>query len=252
MFCKECGKQIEDDSKFCMYCGKEYVNVQKNSPPEFNPIITNNRIEKINKVLGLNISNKLIGFYLLWVLIHFIILLINGQFETNGDFWPITDSRIYKYDISEFLIFTIVPLMLLIIMNFLKSDKKNEKYDLNFKRNSSLKNDKYDLNFKRKFSFLIWGVILTLINITFWIFMIELVEIMAFQEQQSIIQTILFFSFFSKLIIVILIVSYVKLLKRNRIGWGIFAFFFPRLCLILVSFQRKLNDKSGLLDEKIM
>lgn len=46
MYCKNCGKQIDDDSKFCNYCGTEQsINIYRES---------NSEKEKI----GINLNNQ--------------------------------------------------------------------------------------------------------------------------------------------------------------------------------------------------
>ena len=36
MFCSKCGKQIEDSSKFCVFCGTRFADVpQQQSPPQY-------------------------------------------------------------------------------------------------------------------------------------------------------------------------------------------------------------------------
>ena len=34
MYCKNCGKEIADDSKFCQYCGTAQQQVQVNEPTQ--------------------------------------------------------------------------------------------------------------------------------------------------------------------------------------------------------------------------
>lgn len=76
-----------------------------------------------------SISNKAKAIYLLWVLIHFLLWMFNGfiihQYvkglvfrwsNTNyyNKFFPLSD--IQYYDISEFLFYTIVPIVLTAII----------------------------------------------------------------------------------------------------------------------------------------
>ena len=34
MICKKCKKEIDDDSKFCIYCGEKFINKQTKKPKE--------------------------------------------------------------------------------------------------------------------------------------------------------------------------------------------------------------------------
>ena len=71
MFCKNCGKEIADDSKFCNFCGSEQQSATAIS--ENNPSTED---EKTNKTLW-----AIIGGCLIFVFIN--VLIIAGA--TNGD-----------------------------------------------------------------------------------------------------------------------------------------------------------------------
>ena len=76
MFCKICGKEIADDSKFCNFCGSEQQSataISENSP--------STEDEKTNKTLWAIFGGCLIGGCLIFVFI--IVLIIVGA--TNGD-----------------------------------------------------------------------------------------------------------------------------------------------------------------------
>ena len=76
MFCKNCGKEIADDSKFCNFCGSEQQSataIYENNP--------STEDEKTNKTLWAIFGGCLIGGCLIFVFI--IVLIIVGA--TNGD-----------------------------------------------------------------------------------------------------------------------------------------------------------------------
>lgn len=70
MYCKHCGKQIDDNSQFCKYCGKKLVETNKVSIEFTKPNI--NIHTQLNK--GLSIwkdlqANKRIKHYILSIII---------------------------------------------------------------------------------------------------------------------------------------------------------------------------------------
>ena len=234
MFCKECGKEIANDSKFCSHCGANQISgnsstviAEKTENEE--PVISEKQINKLKSTFGINISKKTIGYYLIWIVAHFIILLVNGDFEYDEDFWPITDLDIYYYDFSEFLIYTIVPLLFLFAINLFKNDEKEK-----------IKQSKYDLSFKRDFGYLTWGIIILGIYIAYWAINEDF-----FYYELGIANksgTWAIASMIIRIIITVKVVGYAGKLNRNKTGWGFLGFFIPLLSLIIVSFQYKLKD----------
>ena len=73
-------------------------------------------------------NKKLLGFYTLWITMHFIIFV----FSTNGvkkEFWPLTDYTLMSsYDITEFIIYSICPMLLIISINLISSSNHENKH----------------------------------------------------------------------------------------------------------------------------
>jgi len=88
-------------------------------------------------ILKQGISEKLLGFYLIWIAVHLILLLtIDNTLTYKSELWPFMPSHTYysrsvdssfsgrkyfdplsaydksSYDYSEFIIYTIIPLIL--------------------------------------------------------------------------------------------------------------------------------------------
>ena len=61
MFCSNCGKEIEDNAKFCKYCGKNFVSNSENNTE-------NNNINANRLTLG----DVVVGGIILFVIIFFI------------------------------------------------------------------------------------------------------------------------------------------------------------------------------------
>jgi len=71
-------------------------------------------------------NNKVfIGIYLIWFLLHIIFLLTSPvRSYSRSEFWPFGDGDMKYYDITEFLLYTIAPIIIYLIYYFLKDDIK--------------------------------------------------------------------------------------------------------------------------------
>ena len=105
MYCKHCGKEIDDNSTFCKYCGKSQGNTQK---------------EMAIKPVWI--------VYIIWTLANFYLLMGEKAFEAYDDdvsrfFYPFTSKQYYYYswdkkfyDFSEFLVYVfIIPAILFVV-----------------------------------------------------------------------------------------------------------------------------------------
>tara|TARA_B100000315_G_C14008237_1_gene333314 strand:+ start:44 stop:298 length:255 start_codon:yes stop_codon:yes gene_type:complete len=75
------------------------------------------------------------GIWILWLVFHIIVALVSGNgdfFEMDNYFFPFSyDSELGEYDISEFLSYLIIPVLLYIafrILNpeFFRTPEENE------------------------------------------------------------------------------------------------------------------------------
>lgn len=123
MFCKKCGKEIQNDSIFCPFCGTK----QNEAKIEINDILI---FVKKNK--------KWTYPYFIWIIFHFALLLSSTKENLEG-FYPWNDSISYLlqytkdvffdisltdkcnvYDISEFFVYTIIiPLFVFVVARYL-------------------------------------------------------------------------------------------------------------------------------------
>lgn len=148
MYCIECGSQIPETSKFCYHCGKkqtepEPILKKKNAEVNIDKEITRKVIEVHKSSFDNQFIKKAMGWYLAWILLHLSLLLIFSRAAFNSsnsnegveDFWPF-DSCSYcdfaeQYDISEFLVYTIFPLVILVIICLTRNQgQKNEQCQL--------------------------------------------------------------------------------------------------------------------------
>lgn len=141
MYCIECGAQIPDNSKFCSHCGKPQNEAEPSIKEKVAEKIIENEIvrqvvEEHKRSLDYQFLKKGMGWYLAWVVLHLGILLIFsiGIF-TDGlatdDFWPFNHDRynnygIGEYDIREFLVYTIFPLVIFVIWSMVRTQSNTE------------------------------------------------------------------------------------------------------------------------------
>ena len=138
MYCIECGKQIPEKSKFCQHCGSSQDEMEITLKEKIAEVIIENEItrqiiEEEQSSINYQFLRQAMGWYLTWILLHLAFLLIfsDGIFDGDNshdgfdDFWPFNwKSRLRDYDITEFLVYTIFPLAILIIISLTKKPKK--------------------------------------------------------------------------------------------------------------------------------
>lgn len=141
MFCKICGKAIEDNSKFCKYCGANLIDeIEGNQTPNQKPkeaTVSVKLTGEVNQSVSSNLMTRLLNIvqkhaiiaslYIVWFVIN-LILLAAGENE-NG-FWP----HIYegyehtkiswdidRYGLSEFLVYAVlIPFITFVSYKFLE------------------------------------------------------------------------------------------------------------------------------------
>lgn len=146
MYCIECGAQIPDNSKFCSHCGHKQTDGEPSLKEKIAEVIiekeiTRQVVEAHKSSLDYQFLRKAMGWYLAWILLHLTFLLIfsDGIFDSSNsndglyDFWPFNyKSRLSYYDITEFLVYTIFPLAILVIISLTRNqNKENETTDTN-------------------------------------------------------------------------------------------------------------------------
>ena len=129
MYCKYCGKEISDDSKYCQHCGESQGQESK---LEFNGLFASFAKHK-----------KIWLIYLIWVLINFVVF-ISGNIEhydshPQATFFPFPYtpiSELYRYyrydwfdidsyDFSEFMVYCIIiPLIVYLVIMYKDNVKK--------------------------------------------------------------------------------------------------------------------------------
>ena len=100
MYCKHCGKEIDDNSTFCKYCGKPQDNSNKSL---------------INKPIWI--------IYLIWAIANLYLLMGEKNYNCSDYFFPCIFNdecdapwnKLY-YDFSEFLFYVfILPSILYVV-----------------------------------------------------------------------------------------------------------------------------------------
>ena len=119
MYCKYCGREIDDNSSYCKYCGK---------PQDDRGSTTNGFIAFIDFV-----TNKpIVSAYILWAIIN-VVCLCTG--DKIGNYYNSLYPRMYldtvwfhydyfdldNYQITDFIVYTIlIPLVLFLGYNYFK------------------------------------------------------------------------------------------------------------------------------------
>lgn len=129
MYCIHCGNPIPENSKFCSQCGKEQVisKVETKTEVANQEGIPNNTLSSFKST----ISRTALIWYCIWVVLHLGLLLIgsDGIFDSSNmdgidDFFPFNHkSRVKVYDITEFLVYTLFPLLIMFIAYLVKTNK---------------------------------------------------------------------------------------------------------------------------------
>lgn len=138
MYCKYCGKQIDDDSRFCNHCGKPLVETTSTPGPikvdvkaDINAKLAPSVDTSWFKKLSNKQKNCLYG-YGVWVIIH-ILLLVSGS-GRNGFFpkWSLCiEWDIDMYGLPEFITYVVlIPFVLFLLWKFYISHKSKIKKNI--------------------------------------------------------------------------------------------------------------------------
>ena len=147
MYCKNCGKIIDNGSRYCKFCGIDLSEQEKEPDSKDREYTVNLKLEgEINHSLETNnlsfLTNLIrkhtviVCIYIIWFILN-IIFLVTG--ENEHGFWPyITENGcswdLGRYGLPEFLIYVIlIPFVSLFfykvflkIANSKKPDTPNE------------------------------------------------------------------------------------------------------------------------------
>lgn len=113
MYCKHCGKQIADDSKFCQHCGGSQEDTTTISSTEVKS--DSPKQEKVIEIptIKANFSDKTKWWIIgcgIWVVINLYWLFAGDKSSyANEYFQPFSDidSMCRYYDITEFIVYVI-------------------------------------------------------------------------------------------------------------------------------------------------
>jgi len=139
MYCIDCGAQIPENSKFCPHCGKPQNEGEPSVKEQvaekiIETEITRQVIQEHRNSIDYKFLRKAMGWYLAWVVIHLGVLLIasDGIFDSSNmggrKFYPFGSHYsldIDDYDITEFLVYTVFPLAVLVIWSMIRNPKED-------------------------------------------------------------------------------------------------------------------------------
>ena len=116
MYCKHCGKEIDDNSSYCKYCGKAQ----------------DNRVSTPNGLIDFISKKPILSSYILWVIINIICL---WRDEKVGEYYNILYPKFWLgdeegindyfdlkyYQITDFMVYTIlIPLVIFLGYHYFK------------------------------------------------------------------------------------------------------------------------------------
>ena len=137
MYCTECGIKSIENSKYCPNCGTKSVEistVKEGIAEQITEGVVNHVSEIRKSTINYEFLRKCSGWYLAWVLIHLAILLIwsrsiSGDEYYSNDFWPFDSWKKLKvYDFREFLVYSIFPFAIILIISLLHNSKEKSKF----------------------------------------------------------------------------------------------------------------------------
>lgn len=108
MICRRCNHKIDEDSNYCCYCGQKQPFT----------------IEKF--------FFKGIVYYPIWAAVHIMILVFFSDRAFHADnanqklktFWPFNPGMAMRvYDITEFILYTLIPLLFILFFLLLRKNK---------------------------------------------------------------------------------------------------------------------------------
>lgn len=233
MYCKKCGQQIADNSNFCSHCGAFQKIPQSYANPQ--QVVSQETVQKLEGVFGLNITKPVIGFYMLWFIIHMILLLGNwNSIEyANKYFWPFSRytnmSSTQFYDLTEFFSYVILPLLFIFTFNLFRKPKAVRVKEFE---------TKYDHSYQRDFNPTIIGFALLILS---GFTNILLNDIDKYEMKEIKLLIIFSISLIIRIMACIWLKNSANKINRDSAIWAFFGFATPTISLIVFGFMRKLK-----------
>ena len=127
MYCKHCGKEIAEDSKFCQHCGKQII--------EDGESLKNSKAKISNSFLVLwsSVNKKFLLLYTIWFVLNLLCLCLREpiKYSPKNYFFPFTENKfsymfdVDYYDITEFIAYTIlIPLVVFYVVKYWYKPRK--------------------------------------------------------------------------------------------------------------------------------
>ena len=114
MYCKHCGKQIADDSKYCQHCGGNQEDISTSTSAEVKPIAESGKKVVEIPTIKANLSDDTKWWIIgcgIWLVINLYWLFAGDKYSSASEvFMPFSeelDSFIDYYDITEFIVYVI-------------------------------------------------------------------------------------------------------------------------------------------------
>lgn len=118
MYCKHCGREIDDNSSYCKYCGKAQ----------------DNRVSTYNGLIDFFVKKPFVPLYILWVIINTVCLCLGNKWNDNFNMlYPKSDISwdpdfshpgpfsLDFYLITDYIVYTLlIPLVIFLGYHFFK------------------------------------------------------------------------------------------------------------------------------------
>ncbi len=130
MYCKKCGKKIDDDALFCQFCGAPQ---DSNNGTKSENIDLVQRIKIIFNLESLSEKQKIwIGLYIVWFILNIIFVLVKYREWADNYFFPFAQQGghsyfdLIYYDMSEFVVYVLlIPLLIYGIYRYKRKHHKS-------------------------------------------------------------------------------------------------------------------------------
>ncbi len=236
MYCKKCGQNLSEAANFCSRCRYVLVN-DKIYARGLTSSVTSDESElpAVHKQPLI-----LLGC---WVALNMLFLYSNySAGNRNQDyFWPFSSaSRLNHYDVTEFLVYSTVPLVAYCIFSFYWPRQQDPR----------LTGKVYDLSYKPSDTGLLLSVFVYIVSLLFILHSINKKSSYHYRSESEYelartAAAIIFswiFTISTRICLLYMVIKTARRQNRDVNNWGVAAFIAPVLTMLILSHKRKLLD----------
>lgn len=137
MYCKHCGKEIADDSKFCQHCGGKIDN---SVSLDQESLEVDKKEQETNELDVPSNSNEWLKWgiiYAIYVVLNILLLISGWESSVSREYlWPFGNPQLLghepfnptNYDFTDFLVYVfLIPLCVFGWIKFISNPNKEKK-----------------------------------------------------------------------------------------------------------------------------